>query len=104
MRLGLAYWLILMPVVVSPVNAILRIRLEDARALPATPPEPVTTFSTPAVSRSPMSSTSTMMEAGVTEAGFRTMQFPAARAGATFQTAIRLGKVHGRTQERRVVR
>ena len=42
-----------------------------------------------------MISSKTMIEAGVCSAGLRTMQFPAASAGAIFQTAIRIGKFHG---------
>ena len=44
------------PVVVSPVNAILRMRLLEASGLPASSPKPLTMFSTPAGSRSPISS------------------------------------------------
>ena len=32
---------------------------------------------------------------GDTEAGFKIMTLPAARLGATFQAAIRIGKFHG---------
>ncbi len=35
------------------------------------------------------------MEAGVCSAGFSTTQLPAASAGASFQTAIRMGKFQG---------
>ena len=35
------------PVVVSPVKAILAMRLLDASGLPASTPKPLTTFSTP---------------------------------------------------------
>jgi len=35
------------------------------------------------------------IEAGVCSAGFKTTQFPAASAGANFQTAMRIGKFHG---------
>ena len=35
------------------------------------------------------------METGVCSAGFSTIAFPAARAGASFQTAISSGKFHG---------
>ncbi len=37
----------------------------------------------------------TRMESGVCSAGLRTMQLPAARAGASFQVAMRMGKFHG---------
>ena len=83
------------PVVVSPVNAILRMRLLEASGLPASTPKPLTMLTTPAGSRSPMSSKSTRMETGVCSAGFRTTALPAARAGASFHTAMRIGKFHG---------
>lgn len=51
-----AYCMIRRPVVVSPVNAILRIREELASGLPASAPNPLTTFTTPGGSRSAMSS------------------------------------------------
>ena len=83
------------PVVVSPVNAILRIRLLDASGLPASTPKPLTMLSTPAGSRSPMSSIRYRIDAGVCSAGLSTIALPAASAGASFQTAIRIGKFHG---------
>ena len=83
------------PVVVSPVKAILAMRLLEASGLPASRPKPLTTLSTPLGRRSPISSISTMIEAGVCSAGLRTTQLPAASAGASFQTAIRIGKFHG---------
>jgi hypothetical protein len=39
-----------------------------------------------------MSSIKTIIEIGVLSAGFKTTQFPAAKAGANFQTAIKIGK------------
>ncbi len=36
-----------------------------------------------------------MIDAGVCSAGLRTTALPAASAGATFQTAMRIGKFHG---------
>mmetsp|Transcript_3362 Transcript_3362/g.7615 ORF Transcript_3362/g.7615 Transcript_3362/m.7615 type:complete len:292 (-) Transcript_3362:104-979(-) len=85
----------LWPVTVDPVNAILAIRSDVDSAAPASAPKPVTMLSTPGGSRSPTSSISTMMEVGVCSAGFKTMQLPAARAGATFQAAMRRGKFQG---------
>ena len=90
-----AYWLIRRPVVVSPVKAILRIRGLEASGLPASTPKPLTTLMTPAGSRSLMSSISTRIEDGVCSAGLRTTALPAASAGASFQTAIRMGKFQG---------
>ena len=83
------------PVVVSPVKAILAMRLFWASGLPASTPKPLTTLSTPGGRRSPIRSISTMIDIGVCSAGFSTMQLPAARAGASFQVAIRIGKFHG---------
>ena len=50
-----AYCMISRPVVVSPVNAILAIRFDDASGLPASTPNPLTMFTTPGGSRSPIS-------------------------------------------------
>ena len=94
-RFWLAYCMISRPVVVSPVKAILAMRELEARGLPASRPKPLTILSTPGGSRSPMSSASTRMLAGVCSAGFSTTQLPAASAGASFQTAIRIGKFQG---------
>ena len=52
-------------------------------------------FGTPAGSRSLISSLRTWIDAGVCSAGLRTTQLPAARAGASFQIAMRMGKFHG---------
>lgn len=54
-RFWLAYCMISRPVVVSPVKAILEIRLLDASGLPASAPNPLTTLTTPGGSRSPVS-------------------------------------------------
>ena len=83
------------PVVVSPVKAILAMRGLEASGLPASRPKPLTTLRTPGGSKSWISSISTRMETGVCSAGFSTMQLPAAKAGASFQTAIRIGKFQG---------
>ena len=83
------------PVVVSPVKAILRIRLEEASGLPASAPNPLTTLSTPSGRMSASSSISSMIEAGVCSAGLSTMALPAASAGASFQVAISSGKFQG---------
>ena len=95
MRFCEAYCMIRRPVVVSPVNATLRIRLCDASGAPASIPKPLTMFTTPAGSRSPMSSNRNRIDAGVCSAGLMTTQLPAASAGASFQVAIRIGKFHG---------
>src|SRR5699024_1050558 len=90
-----AYCIINLPVVVSPVNAILEILLLDANGFPASTPKPFTTFNTPAGNKSPMISSNIKMEAGVCSAGFNTIQFPAANAGAIFHVAIKIGKFQG---------
>ncbi len=90
-----AYCMIRRPVVVSPVNAILRIRGLDASGLPASTPKPLTMLTTPGGSRSPITEMRCRIEAGVCSAGLRTTALPAARAGASFHTAIRIGKFHG---------
>ena len=94
-RFWLAYCMISRPVVVSPVNAILAMRLLEANGLPASTPNPLTTLRTPSGSRSPISDIRYMIEAGVCSAGLSTTAFPAASAGANFHTAIRIGKFHG---------
>ena len=90
-----AYCMIRRPVVVSPVKAILAMRLLLASGLPASTPKPLTMLITPAGTRSAISSAKTRIEAGVCSAGFITTQLPAARAGASFQTAISSGKFQG---------
>ncbi len=95
MRFCDAYCMISRPVVVSPVNAILRMRLCCASGAPASMPKPLTMLTTPAGSRSPMISKRNRMLAGVCSAGLSTTQLPAARAGASFHVAIRIGKFHG---------
>ena len=94
-RFWLAYCMISRPVVVSPVKAILAIRLEDASGLPASTPKPLTTLRRPAGSRSAMSSMTLSSDHGVCSAGLMITQLPAASAGASFQVAIRIGKFHG---------
>ena len=70
-------------------------RLFCASGLPASTPKPLTTFTTPGGSRSPMMSIRTMIPIGVCSAGFSTTQLPAASAGASFHTAMSSGKFHG---------
>ncbi|CFN80668.1 Uncharacterised protein [Bordetella pertussis] len=55
----------------------------------------MTTLSTPGGSRSPISSASTRIEAGVCSAGLSTTTQPAASAGASFQATISSGKFQG---------
>ena len=95
MRFCEAYCMIRRPVVVSPVKAILAMRGEEASGLPHSRPKPLTMLRVPGGSRSAMSSATTRIEAGVCSAGLSTTQLPAASAGASFHTAIRMGKFHG---------
>ncbi len=91
-----AYCMIRRPVVVSPVNAILAIRLFGASGLPASMPNPLTTLMTPGWSKSlDEFHQHHDADSGVCSAGFSTTQLPAASAGASFHTAIRIGKFHG---------
>ncbi len=83
------------PVTVSPVKAIFAIRLFDASARPISAPGPLTTLSTPGGTTSPMTSSSLRIDHGVGLAGLTTVQLPAARAGAIFHAAIRIGKLNG---------
>ena len=83
------------PVVVSPVKAILAMRLFCASGLPASTPKPLTTLMTPGGRMSAISSITTRMPSGVCSAGLRTTQLPAASAGASFHVAIRIGKFQG---------
>ena len=83
------------PVTVSPVKATLAIRELAASALPISPPAPLTMFSTPGGSRSPITSASFRIDHGVGLAGFMTVQLPAASAGAIFHAAISSGKLNG---------
>ena len=83
------------PVVVSPVKPILAMRGLEARALPISPPGPVTMLITPGGTMSPMTSASLRIDQGVGEAGLTTVQLPAARAGAIFHAAMSSGKLKG---------
>ena len=90
-----AYCMMSLPVVVSPVKAILAMRLFDAKALPISPPGPLITFRTPGGSSLPTRSAKIMMLSGVLEAGLITTQLPAPMAGASFHAAISNGKFQG---------
>jgi hypothetical protein len=95
MMFSVAYCMISRPVSVDPVNATLAIRGLVASAWPASPPRPLTTFSTPSGSRSPTISISFRIDTGVSVAGLSTTALPAASAGASFQAAMSSGKFHG---------
>ncbi len=91
-----AAFMISMPVLVSPVNAIFPTPGWRTRAMPAVAPGPVTTFRAPAgtpASNAIMPSASAV--SGVALAGLSTAVLPTANAGATFQEAIISGKFQG---------
>src|SRR5450756_253585 len=77
MRFSAAYCMISRPVVVSPVKPILAMRGLDARALPISPPGPVTMLITPAGTTSAITSASFRIDHGVGDAGLSTVQLPA---------------------------
>jgi hypothetical protein len=84
------------PTAVEPVNATFATSGCSTIRSPTTRPDPTTTLKTP--SGTPASTTirsSSTAVSGVSSAGFRTMAFPAASAGATFHEAIDSGKFHG---------
>ena len=92
---SVAYCITNLPVVVDPVNAALATFLFVTNARPNSEPNPLTIFTTPGGNKSPINSIITIIEIGVLSAGFKTTVFPAANAGANFQTAINIGKFHG---------
>ena len=92
---SVAYCITKRPVAVEPVKAALETFGLVTKALPSSAPNPLMIFITPAGIKSSINSMSTMIEMGVLSAGFNTTQLPAARAGANFQIAIRMGKFHG---------
>ncbi len=85
-----------LPVLVSPVKAILSMPGCATSACPTSAPGPVTTLSTPG--GRPIStaiSPSASAVRGVWLAGFRMTVLPHASAGATFQAARSSGKFQG---------
>src|SRR6188508_569190 len=94
-RLPAAYSMIRRPVVDSPVKATLLMRLLEASAIPTSAPGPLTMLMTPAGTMPSMTSANLRIDQGVGLAGFRTATLPPARAGASFQAAIRIGKLNG---------
>src|SRR5215471_6983952 len=95
-RLPVEAWTISLPTSVDPVNATLSTSSCAARAAPAVSPYPGTMLTTPSGNpASWISSPKRSAVSGVCSAGFRTTVQPAARAGPSFQAAIRSGKFHG---------
>jgi hypothetical protein len=92
---SVAYCITTRPVEVEPVKAALATFLLVTKGRPSSAPKPFTIFKTPGGRISPINSIKTNIEIGVLSAGFKTIVFPAASAGAIFQTAIRIGKFQG---------
>src|SRR5690606_39326070 len=92
---SVAYCITRRPVAVDPVNAALLISGWVTKWRPNSEPNPFTMLITPAGIKSPISSIKTRIDVGVLSAGFRTTVQPAASAGASFQTAINIGKFQG---------
>ncbi len=91
-----APFMIDLPVLVSPVKAILSIPGCSTSACPTVDPAPVITLSTPggkptSIASSPRASA----VSGVWLAGFRITTLPQASAGAIFHAASNSGKFHG---------
>ena len=88
--------MIALPVVVSPVNAILSMPGCSTSAWPTVEPGPVITLSTPGGSPTSIAiSPSASAVSGVWLAGLRMTVLPHASAGATFHAARSSGKFHG---------
>ena len=88
---------ICLPTSVEPVKATLSTPGWVTSAAPVAP-APVTTLTTPGGSSACwQTSASNRAVSGVVSAGLSTQQLPAARAGASFQAAMRSGKFQGMT-------
>ena len=84
------------PITVEPVKEILLILLLFVKASPACGPYPGTIFTTPLGNPACLNNAATFkIESGVTSDGFNIIQFPAARAGPNFHSAMSNGKFHG---------
>ena len=84
------------PTVVEPVNAIFATSECVASRSPAVFPKPGTMFTTPFGNpTSRINSAKRKLVSGVNSLGFRTIVFPAARAGPIFQLQNINGKFHG---------
>lgn len=84
------------PTSVEPVNATLPMPIWPLIAAPATLPSPVTTLTTPGGNPAcAISSAMRMAVRGVHSDGLKTIVFPVASAGPSFQESIQMGKFHG---------
>ena len=96
LRVSAARRLISTPVSVWPVKLMTLTSGWPTIAFPTSPPEPVTTFTTPS-GRPPStrSSTKRTRQAGVSDAGLMTAVLPQMSAGNSFQAGMAIGKFHG---------
>jgi len=84
------------PTSVEPVKEILSTSGWRTNAAPAVEPPPARTLNAPGGNpASRISSAKSRAVSGVSEAGFRIMVHPAAKAGANFQLAMLSGKFQG---------
>jgi len=90
-----AYCIMRRPVDVSPVKPTFLIPGCVASGLPTSAPDPLTTLTVPGSRMSAINSMTRRIPTGVWLAALMTTQLPAARAGAIFQAAIRMGKFQG---------
>ena len=96
LRLSAADFMMIFPVVVSPVNEISGTSGCATRAAPASSPMPWTMLNTPSgTPASVMISGSSDADSGVHSAGLSTTVQPDARAGASFQDSSMNGVFHG---------
>ena len=90
--LGLAFWAMLRPTAVEPVNEIMEMSSCSASRSPISAPEPVTTLSTPSgrpASSSTRANSSRAM--GSSDGALATTVFPATRAGMILEAARNSG-------------
>jgi hypothetical protein len=85
-----------LPTVVASVNATFRTPSCQLGGSPVSGPCPETVFTTLSGTTSSASSSSRIADSGVCSAGWRTVQFPVARAGASFQAAVKSGLLGAR--------
>jgi hypothetical protein len=94
--------MIVCPVGTLPVKAILSTSMLSASAAPATGPAPGSTLSTPSGKPASVASfASHSAESGVYSDGLRMQTFPAASAGASFQTPSAADSSRARSVRRR---
>ena len=91
-----AFFMMIRPTSVDPVNATLSTPGCLTRASPAVSPKPGTMLMTPAGKPASMANSPMRRQLrGVCSAGFMTMVQPAASAGPHFHETMSIGKFHG---------